>query len=80
MSEHGTRSMYNHGKCRCDACRMANRDYHRSFVERHRTHPLPEDDQRHGTLNGYLNYGCRCEPCTAANAEACAAYKSRTKS
>lgn len=28
--EHGTRSRYVHGDCRCGACRRANRDYMRA--------------------------------------------------
>lgn len=65
MADHGAVSRYQHGKCRCLACRRAMREYQQS-----RAQGLPAGDPRHGTTNGYRNLGCRCEDCTAANREA----------
>lgn len=56
--EHGTLSRYQGiYKCRCEACRAANREHGRSLIGR--TPPT------HG-LSGYKNYRCMCDICRAA--------------
>jgi hypothetical protein len=55
---HGTRSRYNSRQCRCEDCRLANREYLR-------LHPKPASipNHLHGTTNAYTHLGCRCDSC-----------------
>jgi len=61
-NKHGTLPGYQSGKCRCDDCRDARRQYNNSRKDL----TLPEDDERHGTLNAYYNWNCRCDDCKFA--------------
>lgn len=36
FAEHGTKSMYTHGNCRCEACTKANSDYSKHFMRQYR--------------------------------------------
>ena len=61
-NKHGTLPGYQGGKCRCDDCRDARKQYNDS----RKSLSLPEDDERHGTLNAYYNWNCRCDDCKGA--------------
>lgn len=61
--KHGTPSMYQHGPCRCDACREAARAQREQLRSAARSRPVPQ--HVHGTINGYTNYACRCDECKA---------------
>jgi len=60
--KHGTLPGYQGGKCRCDDCKDARRQYNNS----RKSLSLPEGDERHGTLNAYYNWNCRCDDCKSA--------------
>ena len=64
---HGTRTRYDAGRCRCDACRAAKT---RADREQRRTQRARLDTSqfKHGAA-AYKNWGCRCEVCTDAKAE-----------
>ena len=72
MSQHGTRTRYIYGKCRCDDCRRANVEYHRTLKER----LARRDPPQHGP-SAYTNWGCRCAVCTDANKRKSAAWRER---
>lgn len=59
---HGTRSMYNHARCRCVLCVTNQNAYQKRSNEERASRPIPE--HVHGTSNGYNNYKCRCPPCS----------------
>ena len=66
---------YKHSFCRCDICRVANRNACRqASLERRRR--LAEDPSiaPHGVRSTYVNWGCRCEPCSTAHKKACRDY------
>jgi hypothetical protein len=64
--EHGTISMYQRTRCRCEPCVLANRDYRRQHMRQYRGKGIPDNDPRHATTAGY-NAGCKCVPCTTAH-------------
>jgi hypothetical protein len=66
---HGTRSTYTNNVCRCDLCRVANRDYMRRLRDNLKARTVDGDEPWHGTFSGYANWGCRCDLCKAANAK-----------
>jgi hypothetical protein len=77
---HGGRYAYEVG-CRCDACRTAWNDYHRTARER-RAANLEQrggDGVQHGTVSTYRNHGCRCEACVEAQVRANRRRPSRAK-
>jgi hypothetical protein len=59
MITHGTRSGYNHHKCRCTLCSEANS----AFAKAYRDKKKLEDAVEHGTTSSYFYRGCRCEVC-----------------
>lgn len=73
MTPHGSYSTYQNWRCRCDACREANRLYHIRARERRKAKPRSEVP--HGTPGGYTNWGCRCAFCRLANNEAKRAWR-----
>lgn len=75
-----SRYAYIHYRCRCDDCRLANREYQREATAR-RSYLLDQGLEAvvHGKRSTYINWGCRCEPCTTANTVACADYDARRK-
>jgi hypothetical protein len=86
---HGRQATYHRG-CRCDECKVAQRDYMRRLREEMSNAinygvPRPKRDTgpasatkptRHGCMNTYSNWGCRCARCTRANKMAKAHYRS----
>lgn len=71
LERHGTITRYTHGKCRCDQCRVANRDLVRARRSRTRGGQalvMPRTGLVHGTSNAYCYYKCRCELCRKENA------------
>lgn len=77
---HGSVTGYCHGGCRCDACRLANTDYHRELRKRLRAR-IGSTLARvpHGTAGGYANHGCRCEACRSAHHTTMAAAYARRR-
>jgi excisionase family DNA binding protein len=75
---HGRRYAYQVG-CRCDACRTAWNDYHRTARER-RSANLEQvwNGLQHGTVSTYKNHGCRCDACARAGSRANKRRPSRT--
>ena len=78
-----TRSAYVNGRCRCDICRNAAREYQLRWSERaaarvHETGELPAGVE-HGTCNAYGNYGCRCRLCKSAWARAAREREARKR-
>lgn len=75
--KHGTRSAYVNGRCRCELCTEANREYMRDWMRaRHvktRRGRLPPEV--HGTIRGYNYFCCRCPRCKQAGREARAERK-----
>lgn len=78
---HGTYSMYTNGKCRCDECREAAREYARKSREKKRLEsgeakrkPGPQRKEEH-SYSGYVSRGCRCDICK----EAARAYRQSRK-
>lgn len=67
---HGKRGTYVYRRCRCDACREAERVYQASRPKKERT-PADLKAKQHGTVNAYIHYGCKCRPCK----DAIAAYR-----
>ncbi len=82
LSRHGTRSMYVRVRCRCPACKEANRTYQKAW--RHATgrsgdrfcvvcgnitneYGRIHEECRHGRKETYRSMGCRCGECRAAN-------------
>lgn len=78
MTEHGTRSRYTGGACRCDACRAANAEYQKNAnVDRARRIQADPSLTEHGEST-YQNWCCRCAVCAAAHKAAMSAgYHSR---
>lgn len=76
--KHGTINAYNNHKCRCEACKLAHREYQLVRVPIRKSKGLEPGDSRHGTYNGYANYGCRCEACKEANRIYSIDYRLRT--
>ncbi len=64
LADHGTRSRYVNGPCRCEPCTEANRAY----IAAWRATLTPATAAVHGTDSTYVNHGCRCRSCTAAHA------------
>lgn len=64
---HGTPSMYNYFKCRCDVCVKANGVRCGKQKEERITNRVERTP--HGTMSGYWNWNCRCEPCKDVGAE-----------
>lgn len=61
MSGHdGSHGRYSHG-CRCEACKVA----HREYTAARRKAALTEGSLSHGRSSTY-DAGCRCEKCYAA--------------
>ncbi len=58
---HGTAARYRSRKyrCRCDKCRLANREKGRELIGK--------EPPNHGTYSSYVNYQCRCQACTEAH-------------
>jgi excisionase family DNA binding protein len=75
---HGRRYAYQVG-CRCDACRTAWNDYHRTARKR-RSANLEQvsNGLKHGTVSTYKNHGCRCDACARAGSKANKRRPSRT--
>lgn len=67
MVKHGDLSMYQILKCRCSACRQANRDASRVSRENAKKHPERMPEHAHGTVNGYNYWCCRCKSCLDAH-------------
>lgn len=61
--QHGTRTAYSKGKCRCPECRAAAAKYQRDL---RKNGPKPKAEPGHGTVARYARLKCRCEPCTQA--------------
>lgn len=74
MAPHGTRTRYQHHRCRCDDCRAAQATYVREWARRQRIgrpdgrRNRPVRTPSHGTAYRYKRFECRCERCRAANA------------
>lgn len=60
------RSGYTSHGCRCDDCRLANTEYHRTYKARLAAALADGASVPHGTVSTYTNWACRCEPCRAA--------------
>jgi uncharacterized protein YcbX len=58
--KHGTHYGYNMG-CRCEECRVAERETQRAYRARKRLRPVPA--HVHGTAQGYQGWYCRCDEC-----------------
>lgn len=75
---HGTLSAYTHGRCRCQKCRRAFRDYNHG---RRDNLPLPlrsaliRSRREHGTVTMYRKGRCRCDACKTAQRESIAAFR-----
>jgi hypothetical protein len=59
---HGTYNTYHRYRCRCEACKAAERDARTRWY----LGALDDDDPRHGTEGGYSNHRCRCPRCREA--------------
>ncbi len=57
LQPHGTYTAYKRG-CRCEECRIANRDYNRIYKEN-----KPRLPPEHGSANMYQYHKCRCDTC-----------------
>ncbi|MBC7630540.1 hypothetical protein [Aeromicrobium sp.] len=77
---HGTQNGYGNHKCRCDACREANRIKHGEYMTRIReSGELAElPNVVHGTSYRY-DVGCRCDPCREAHNAKSRATKARLR-
>lgn len=62
-----THGLYGYTKfgCRCDVCKLARRNYVRSYRESPES-DLPPGDPRHGRRSTYVMRGCTCELCRQA--------------
>ena len=77
---HGTYVCYVKRKCRCEPCRLANRETTRRARERRAwLAALGDDRVVHGLDSTYSNYGCRCDPCKEAHRVAMRRYKIRAR-
>jgi hypothetical protein len=74
---HGTIGGYTNHRCRCDDCRVANREYMRSTRARFKL--VPAKQIPHGTTGGYRNYACRCDPCREAHVAYSREYRMRRR-
>lgn len=72
----GTAATYNRG-CRCEACRAANTERHRDYMQRRQVGGLkPVREAEHGRgLYLYVAHGCRCEPCRKAKSQSDTEYR-----
>jgi hypothetical protein len=74
--DHGDYSTYVNYHCRCEACKLANRDTMRKQRERRASRGVPISTP-HGRESTYSNWCCRCGACRQAHTAYCAAKKSR---
>lgn len=70
---HGTADGYRNWACRCEDCRVANRESQKTAKHKAATKACGVKAKargcplnRHGTTGGYMYYGCRCDLCRTA--------------
>jgi hypothetical protein len=73
---HGTANGYGNHRCRCEACRAANRASHREYIARKRASGVVLG--RHGSSLAY-DTGCRCKACREAHNKRSREYKRRRR-
>ena len=60
---HGTSTVYDYHKCRCEECVYAQKMRQLRYARKRKA----EGRYEHGTNFAYSRLGCRCEPCVKAH-------------